>query len=133
MHVNVQQHRPLRNVLHDRVVVAVEPVQIPVLAQQYVGLQTVLVVRVDAGADARVASHPIARVDVQHGAHQVGAAVSHLPQLVHRLVRLRLEDGLAGEARQGGHFEDHRACAGGARLAQRLQPVALDTVLQVNL
>lgn len=59
------------DVLHDSVVVAREPGQVLLIAEQDVRLEAVLVVRVDAGAHARVLAHPVAGVDVYYGAHQV--------------------------------------------------------------
>lgn len=48
VHVDVEQHRPLRYVLHDRVVVPVKSIQVSIVAQQNVRLQAVLVVGVDS-------------------------------------------------------------------------------------
>lgn len=72
-------------------------------------------------------------MDIQNGAHQIGATVPHFPQLVHGLVRLLFEYRLPGQPGQGGHFQDHGSSASRAGLTHAFQLVALQAVLQINL
>ena len=99
------QVRAQAHVLGDGVVVAVESVQELLVAHQYVALEEVLVVGVDASSDARVRVRPAAVADADHGADQIAQPIALLPQYVHGLDDLLLEYALVGEAREHDELE----------------------------
>lgn len=71
MHMNRQHNWTSADVLHDCVVVSVEPGEVLLITEQDVGLEAVFVVRVDASADAGVLADPVARVNIDYCPHQV--------------------------------------------------------------
>lgn len=79
MHMYIKQHRSLRYVFHYGIVMSVEAIQIFVVAQQNVGFQAVLVIRIDTRSYTRISTYPVTGMDVEDSAHQVGATMSHFP------------------------------------------------------
>ncbi len=61
-------------------------------------------------------ANPVAIVNVQDGSHEVAAAMSLLPEEVHRPMRLLLEHRLARQSTERREFQEHRAAARRARL-----------------
>lgn len=69
MHMYCQHNRTPTYVLHDRIVVSIEPGKVFLVAQKDVCLETVFIVRVDASSNTGIFAYPISGVNVDYSTH----------------------------------------------------------------